>query len=91
MVSLYSRPRIAQAMAEYNRNGITLLPGYSIDFARCDSTTGRARDLSRPNVQSRVMKLVTATELLFLIGSPPCTVFSAMRSISSEAELKAGR
>ena len=72
---IYSQPRVAQAAAEYNKEGITLQPVWSLDLTRADPSTGKAWDSSKPQVQSRVNKLVWEMRPLFLIGSPPCTVF----------------
>ena len=54
----YSRPRIAQAAAEYDKDGINLQPGWSLDLTMADPTTGKALDLLDPKGQSRVVKLL---------------------------------
>ena len=96
---VYSQPRVAQAAAEFDADGMKLQPGFSLDLTRADPTTGRAWDLSKPQVQSRLAKLVRETRPLFLIGFPPCTAFSALQNLSKakrdlavvKAELDAGR
>ena len=70
-----------------------------MDLTTLDPMTGEAWDLSRTEVQKRVMKLVETTKPLFLIGSPPCTAFSPLQRLSRhkrdpavvEEELQAGR
>ena len=61
---VYSQPRVAQAAAEDDTDGMKLQPGFSLDLTRADPTTGRAWDLSSPQVQSRVTKLVRETRPL---------------------------
>ena len=99
VVEVYSQPRVTQAAAEFDKDGMKLSPGWSLDFTRADPQTGEAWDLSRPDVQSRVIKLVERTQPLFIIGSPPCTAFSPLQNLSKHkrdpsvvrAELDAGR
>ena len=99
IAEVYSLPRICQAAAEYNKDGTKLQPGWSLDLTRTDPATGQAWNLADATVQSRVTKLIAETKPLFLIGSPPCTAFSAMQNISKAkrdqrivaAELEAGR
>lgn len=99
VVEVYSQPRIAQEAAEYNKNGITLRPGWSLDLTRADPTTGEPWDLSNQKVQSRVVKMINETKPLFLIGSPPCTAYSPLQALSKSkrdpkivrAELTAAR
>ena len=96
---VYSQPRVTQAAAEFDKDGMKLKPGWSLDLTRADPATGKAWDLSRPEVQARAMKLLITTKPLFLIGSPPCTAFSPLQNLSKgkrdpaivEAELKAAR
>ena len=96
---IYSRPRIAQAAAEHEQGGEQLRPGWSLDLTTLDPSTGEAWDLSKVEVQNRVMKLVQTTKPLFLIGSPPCTAFSPLQRLSRhkrspavvKEELRAGR
>ena len=57
-------------------------PGYSLDLTMKDPATGAPWDLSKPEVQSRVRKLVRDTEPFCVVGSPPCTAFSALQEIS---------
>ena len=99
VAEIYSQPRITQAAAEFERDGIRLQPGWSLDLTKADPLTGRAWDLSQPVVQSRVFKMSASTKPLFLIGSPPCTAFSPLQNLSKakrdpaivKAEIDAGR
>ena len=95
----HSRPRIAQAAAEYGKDGINLQPGWSLDLTMADPTTGKALDLSDPKVQSSVVKLLNSIRPLFRIGSPPCTAFSPLQNLPrherdpavAREEIEAGR
>ena len=78
----YSRPRIAQAAAEYDKDGITLQSGWSLDMTVADPTTGKALDFAHPKVQSHVLKLLDSTRPLFSVGSPPCTAFYPLQNLS---------
>ena len=51
-----SQPRVAQAAAKYDKDGMKLQPGFSLHITRADPSTGRAWDLSKPQVQSRLTK-----------------------------------
>ena len=62
VVEVYSQPRIAQEAAEYNKNGINLRLGWSLDLTRADPTTGEPWDLSNQKVQSRVVKMINETK-----------------------------
>ena len=74
----YSRPRLARAAAEYDKDGINLQPGWSLDLTMAEWTTGKAWDLSDPKVQSRV-KLVNSIRPFFSIGSPLARHFPLFR------------
>ena len=65
VAEIYSQPRITQAAAEFERDGIRLQPGWSLDLTKADPLTGRAWDLSQPAVQSRVFKMLASTKPLF--------------------------
>ena len=47
-----------------------------------DPDTGQPWDLSKPAVQSRVIKLVRDVKFCCVVGSPPCTAFSPLQEIS---------
>ena len=82
VVEVYSQPRVAVAAAEYDKDGTRLQPGFSLDLTRADPATGLAWDLSDKKVQARVVRLITSTAPLFVIGSPPCTAFSRLQALS---------
>ena len=82
VVELFSPPRIAQEAAIKDYGGTRLKPGWSLDLTRNDPKTGEPWDLSDKKVQSRIVKMVAEGKPLFLIGSPPCTAFSAMLNLS---------
>ena len=58
VVEIFSQPRLCQKIVGRSFGGITLRPGFSLDLAMDDPATGQPWDLSRPAVQSRVIKLV---------------------------------
>ena len=72
VAEIYPRPRIAQAAAEYEKNGKRPRTGRSLVLTRSDPATGLALDFSKPSVQTRVVKLMSSTTLLFVIGPSPC-------------------
>ena len=84
---IYSLPRVSRVSAEFNHDGRKLQPGWSLDLSRADPSTGKALDLSKAQVQSRVTKLVGETRLLFLIGSPPCTFFLSLQHPREPSEI----
>ena len=79
---VYCVLRIAQEAAVHIVHGQKLVPGWSLDLTRVDPATGRPWDLSKPEVQARVLQIVVADKPLFLIGSPPCTAFSRLQELS---------
>ena len=81
IVEVFSQPRVCQEMDKRLFGGQALKPGWSLDLTNKDPATGRAWDLSRPEVQSRVRKLVRDTEPYCVIGSPPCTAFSPLQEL----------
>ena len=46
-----------------------------------DPMAGKPWDLSRRGVRERVKTLVSETKPFFLIGSPPCTMFSSFQNL----------
>ena len=68
-------------------------------MTRVDPLTGMPWDLGCSKVQSRVVKMIAKDEPLFVIGSPPCTVFSNLQNLSRDKrdaavvaeELRVGR
>jgi hypothetical protein len=79
---IFSQPRICQEVSGRTFNGETLRPGWSLDLTTLDPATGERWDLSRPEVQSRVKRLIRTTQPLFVVGSSPCTPFSPLQEIS---------
>ena len=55
---------------------------YSLDLTTVDTKTNQPWDLSKPEVQSRVRKLIRETQPFCVVGSPPCTAFSPLQEIS---------
>lgn len=82
IIELYSQPRICQEVGGRKFDGMELTPGYSLDLTLNDPATGEPWDLGKPAVQSRVKKLIRDTKPFCVIGSPPCTAFSALQEIS---------
>ena len=82
VVEIFSQPRVCQEAGAGTFDGVKLQPGYSLDLTMNDPKTGEAWDLSKPDVQARVRKLIRVTKPYFVIGSPPCTPFSPLQEIS---------
>ena len=81
VAEIYSQPRVCQEVDGRKFGGDTLRPGWSLDLTNKDPKTGKAWDLSRPDVQSRVRALVRSSQPYCVIGSPPCTPFSPLQEI----------
>ena len=73
---IYSQPRVRQEATSKN-----LQPGWSLDLTTKDPATGAHWDLSQPQGQSRVRKLVRDTQPYCIIGLPPCTPFCPLQEI----------
>ena len=82
VAEIFSQPRICQELSGRKFEGQTLRPGWSLDLTMLDPKTGKSWDLSRPEVQSRVIKLVRDTKPYCVVSSPPCTPFSPLQEIS---------
>ena len=59
-----------------------------MDLTLNDPMTGEPWDLSKLEVRKRVKKLVIETKPFMLIGSPPCTLFSALQNLSKDKRNK---
>ena len=79
VVEIFSQPRVCQ---DRSFDGVELRPGYSLDLTLNDPKAGKQWDLSKPQVQDRVRKLIRDTKPFCVIGSPPCTAFSPLQEIS---------
>ena len=82
VAELYSQPRVCHDAATQRFGNVVLKPGWSLDLTTKDPSTGRPWDLSDRRVQRKVKALVRATEPFCIIGSPPCTAFSALQELS---------
>ena len=99
VVEVYSRPRLCQEASSQKFSGVTMRPGWSLDFTMPDPTTGEQWDLADVKVQSRVVKLIKESDLFCIVGSPPCTPFSRLQELNKgkrcpkivRAEFGAGR
>ena len=79
---IFSPPRIAQEAAIRQYGGMTIKPGWSLDLTREDLATGQRWDLNKRDVRQRVRELIRTTDPFIVIGSPPCTMFRALRNLS---------
>ena len=70
VVEIFSQPRLCQELGGRTFAGMQLQPGYSLDLTTSDPMAGKPWDLSRPEVQSRVKKLIRDTQPFCVIGSP---------------------
>ena len=81
---VFSQPRVVQEAALRNYDGVRLKPGWSLDLTRDDPETGEPWDLTKKAVRKRVKELVIKTKPFMVIGSPPCTIFSALQNLSKK-------
>ena len=79
---IFSQPRVCAEAPIKAYRGQELIPGWSLDLTMNDPLTGEPWDLSILSVQNRVRKLVASGKPFMLIGSPPCTAFSALQAIN---------
>ncbi len=82
IAEVFSPPRVAQEAVMSSYDGARLTPGWSLDLTREDPMTGQPWDLGKKEVRQRVRGLVRDTKPFLLIGSPPCTMFSSLQSLS---------
>ena len=82
VVEIFSQPRLCQEVAGRSFGGTTLRPSFSLDLTMDDPATGQPWDLSKPAVQSRVIKPVRDVKPFRVAGYPPCTKFSLLQEIS---------
>ena len=82
IAEIFSQPRVCQEVDGRSFGGDRLRPGWSLDLTTRDPATGERWDLSRPEVQARVRKLVRDTQPFCVIGSPPCTFFSRLQELN---------
>ena len=54
--------------------------GWSLDLNHDDPITGTKWDLSLPNVQQKVLKMIREEKPQMIIGSPPCSLFSILQN-----------
>ena len=69
IAEIFSPERVSQVCQKFG-----LTPGDALDFR-----TGR--DLRRPEHRQRAMTLIHETKPALIIGSPPCTMFSALQNL----------
>ena len=83
IAEVYSPPRIAQEAAMKSYHGVRLHPGWSLDLTRNDPATNKPWDFSLQSCRDRAMALVKTSKPFMLIGSPPCTAFSAIQNMNA--------
>ena len=76
VTELYSPPIIVDMAHAMGFKG-----GYSLDLTN-PSPDGRAWDFSKASDRMRCWRLVKRDRPYLIIGSPPCTLFSALQNLS---------
>ena len=76
MADIYSPPRVTQVARE-----IGLRAGWSLDLTTPDAD-GKAWDFNSIEMRNRAIRKVLTDKPLLLIGSPMCTVYSAMNNVN---------
>ena len=82
IAEIYSPPRIVQEASMQTYYGMQLRPGWSLDLTRKDPATQEPWDFTKTACRERAMNLVQKSKPYMLIGSPPCTAFSALQHIN---------
>ena len=83
-LELYSQPRIAQEAAVRRYGNTELVAGWSLDLTMRDPETDMPWDLSTPETQKKVRKMVVEMKPFMFIGSPPCTAFSQLQGLNKD-------
>ena len=74
---LFSPPRVAARAHKAGLRG-----GWSLDLRAPDPISGRHWDLSDPMEQQRIIDMIRRDKPTFVIGSPPCTIFSQLQHLN---------
>ena len=99
VAEMFLQPRDAAkaGMRKYGKRQIH--PGWSLDLTMVDPLDEKPWDLSQPDKVDRLFNLIDITIPYVLIGSPPCTAYSAPQYLNEgrrnpeqvKAELKEAR
>ena len=82
VVEVFSQPRAAAEAGLRRFNGQVLRPGWSLDITMDDPEDGKPWDLSRKDKRRKLIEMVKHGKPYLLIGSRPCTAFSALQGLS---------
>ena len=82
VAEIYSQPRVAaEATArQYGRRKI--VPGWSLDLTMVKPSDNEPWDLSKEKKKNQLFELIDVTAPHMLIGSPPCTAYSALQCLN---------
>ena len=78
VAEVYSRPRVTAAAAMMP--DLEVVPGFALDVSGCDEH-GEIWDFTREDMRRKARKLRDEVGPMFLIGSPPCTLFSSWQQM----------
>ncbi len=78
VVELYSPPRVTQALPA----GAGLVAGSTFDL--CADVDGVRWDFEKPQDRKRAWERIRAEEPFLVVGSPPCTMFSALQNLNAK-------
>ena len=74
LTEMYSPWRVNEVIKE-----LKMRPGFSLDLT-VPGPDGKAWDFSKPSDRLKLWKLIYKHRPYFVIGSPPCTVYSALQN-----------
>jgi hypothetical protein len=76
---IYSRPRVTQVAKPLP--GSNVLPGFALDLATTDAD-GRPWNFCEAEMRERARRKLDIEQPMFLVGSPPCTWFTAWQALN---------
>ena len=84
IVEVFSQPRVAAeaGLRMYGKKKIT--PGWSLDLTMTDPADNKPWDLSRTDKQDKLFDFIDSTAPYMLLGSPPCTAYSALQYLNEK-------
>ena len=77
VVELYSPPRVTKECYRFGMQA-----GIAFDLTEVDPDTGRAWDLSKPQIQDKVLNYIKETKPMLVVGSLMCAAFSVLQRLN---------
>ena len=82
VAEIYFQPRVAAEVETTKYGNRRIVPGWSLDLTMVDPIDSQPWDLSKRTKIDRLFELIDETAPYMLIGSPPCTAFSALQALN---------